>query len=46
MLIFLGLLSALFFRFEIDALSFAVGFSTLIVSIVFEAVRRTVALGI
>ena len=46
MLIFLGLLSALFFRFEIDALSFAVGFSTLIVGIVIEAVRRTVALEI
>ena len=45
MLIFLGLLSALFFRFEIDVLSFALGFSTLIVAIVIEAVRRTVALG-
>jgi len=45
MLIFLGLLSALFFRFEIDVLSFALGFSTLIVGIVIEAVRRTVALG-
>ena len=45
MLIFLGLLSALLFRFETDALSFALGFSTLIVGIVIEAVRRTVALG-
>ena len=45
MLIFLGLLSALFFRFEIDVLSFALGFSTLIVGIVIEAVRRTVTLG-
>ena len=44
-LIFLGLLSALFFRFELDALSFALGFSTLIVGIVIEAVRRTVTLG-
>ena len=44
-LIFLGLLSALFFRFELDALSFALGFSTLIVGIVIEAVRRTVAVG-
>lgn len=43
--IFLGLLSALFFRFELDALSFALGFSTLIVGIVIEAVRRTVTLG-
>ncbi len=44
-LMFLGLLTALFFRFELDALSFALGFSTLIVGIVIEAVRRTVALG-
>jgi len=44
-IIFLGLLTALFFRFEIDALSFALGFSTLIVGIVIEAVRRTVAVG-
>ena len=44
-IIFLGLLTALFFRFEIDALSFALGFSTLIVGIVIEAVRRTVTLG-
>ena len=43
--IFLGLLSALFFRFELDALSFALGFSTLIVAILLEAVRRTVTLG-
>jgi len=44
-IIFLGLLTTLFFRFEIDALSFALGFSTLIVGIVIEAVRRTVAVG-
>ena len=44
-IIFLGLLTALFFRFEIDALSFALGFSTLIVGIVIEAVRRAVAVG-
>ena len=43
--LFLGLLTALFFRFELDALSFALGFSTLIVGIVIEAVRRTVAVG-
>jgi len=30
--IFLGLLSTVFFRFNIDALSFAVGFSTLLVA--------------
>ena len=46
LLLFLGLLSALFFRFEMDALSFALGFSTLIVGIVIEAVRRSFALGI
>lgn len=44
LLIFLGLLSALFFRFEMDALSFALGFSTLLVGIIIEAVRRTVTL--
>ena len=43
LLIFLGLLSVLFFRFDIDALSFALGFSTLLVGIVIEAVRRGVA---
>ena len=43
LLIFLGLLSLLFFRFDIDALSFALGFSTLMVGIVIEAVRRSVA---
>ena len=45
LIIFLGFLSALFFSFELDALSFALGFSTLILAIVIEAVRRTVALG-
>jgi Kef-type K+ transport system membrane component KefB len=43
-IIFLGLLTALFFRFDLDALSFALGFSTLIVAIVIETVRRTVML--
>ncbi len=43
--IFLGLLTALFFRFDLDALSFALGFSTLILAIVIETVRKTVALG-
>jgi len=45
-IIFLGLLSTLFFRFNIDAISFAVGFSTLLVAIVFETVRATVKSGI
>ena len=35
--IFLGLLSLLFFRFELDAASFALGFSTLLVAILLEA---------
>jgi hypothetical protein len=43
--IFLGLLTALFFRFDLDALSFALGFSTLIVAIVIETLRKTIALG-
>jgi len=45
-IIFLGLLSTLFFRVNIDAISFAVGFSTLLVAIVFETVRATVKSGI
>jgi hypothetical protein len=36
-LIFLGLLTTVFFRFRIDAISFAVGFSTLILAIFIEA---------
>ena len=37
---FLALLSTLFFRFELDAVSFALGFSTLIPAILFESVRK------
>ena len=44
--LFLGLLLTLFFRFEIDAISFALGFSTLLVAIVLEAIRKTVTVGI
>jgi hypothetical protein len=44
LLMFLGLLGVLFFRFDIDALSFALGFSTLIVGILIEAARRALAL--
>jgi hypothetical protein len=44
--IFLGLLTTLFFKFRIDALSFALGFSTLIVAILVEAVRLKVKSGI
>lgn len=43
--IFLGLLSTLFFRFELDAVSFATGFSTLIIAIVLETIRATVKVG-
>jgi hypothetical protein len=38
-LLFLGLLSLVFFSFGMDAISFAVGFSTLLVAIVIEALR-------
>jgi hypothetical protein len=41
-IIFLALLTTLFFRFELDAISFALGFSTLILAIVLETVRRAV----
>ena len=44
-LVFLMLLSVLFFRFNLDAVSFAVGFSTLLIAIVVETVRMTVKLG-
>ncbi len=37
--IFLGLLSTLFFRFNLDAVSFAAGFSTLIIAIILETLR-------
>jgi hypothetical protein len=40
--IFLALLTTLFFRFDLDAVSFALGFSTLILAIVLETVRRAV----
>ena len=43
--IFLGLLSTLFFRFNLDAVSFAAGFSTLIIAIVLETIRAAVKVG-
>jgi hypothetical protein len=43
-ILFLGLLTTLFFRFELDAISFALGFSTLILAIVLESVLKTVNL--
>jgi hypothetical protein len=44
-LLFLGLLSMVFFKFGMDAISFAVGFSTLLVAIVIEALRNSLTLG-
>jgi hypothetical protein len=41
--VFLALLTTVFFRFQLDAISFALGFSTLILAIVVEAVRRSLA---
>ncbi len=39
-ILFLGLLLMLFARFELDAVSFALGFSTLIIAIVIETMLR------
>jgi hypothetical protein len=41
--LFLGLLTSLFFYFDFDAISFALGFSTLILAIVLESVLRSFA---
>jgi hypothetical protein len=38
-------LITLFYRFDLDPLSFAVGFSTLIVAIILEVVLRAVRAG-
>jgi hypothetical protein len=43
--IFLALLTTLFFRFNIDAISFSLGFSTLVVAIFVESVRTSIKLG-
>jgi hypothetical protein len=43
-LILLGLLDTLFFRFEVDAISFALGFSTLFLAILIEAMRAKIKL--
>ena len=40
--IFLALLTTLFYRFELDAISFSIGFSTLILAIFLEAIRKSV----
>lgn len=44
--LFLGLLTTLFYRLDLDAISFAIGFSTLIFAILLEALRRMVKVGI
>lgn len=44
-LILLGLLTALFFRFDLDAISFALGFSTLLIAVLLETVRTTILVG-
>jgi hypothetical protein len=44
--IFLALLATLFFRVQVDALSFALGFSTLLLAILVEAIRTGMKLGI
>jgi hypothetical protein len=43
-LLFLGMLSMVFFKFGMDAVSFSVGFTTLLAAIVIEAVRNPIAL--
>jgi len=43
-ILFLSLLTTLFFRFDLDAISFALGFSTLIIAILVEVLRKTSAL--
>ena len=40
--IFLALLTMLFFRFQVDAISFALGFSTLLLAILVEALRTRI----
>jgi hypothetical protein len=44
-ILFMGLLTLVFFRFDLDAVSFALGFSTLVVAIVTEALRKTLKFG-
>jgi hypothetical protein len=39
--LFLGLLTTLFFHFDLDAISFALGFSTLILAILVEVLRTS-----
>jgi hypothetical protein len=43
---FLALLTALFFRFDLDAVSFTLGFSTLILAIILETLRKVAHVGV
>ena len=43
--LFLGLISTVFFELGLDAISFAIGFSTLLLAIVIEAMRSGSSLG-
>ncbi len=43
-ILFLGLFTTLFFRFQLDAISFALGFSTLILAILIESVLKAMKL--
>ena len=43
--IFLALLATLFFRVQVDAISFALGFSTLLLAILVEAIRTRIEIG-
>ena len=42
--VFLALLATLFFRVELDAISFALGFSTLLLAILLESIRTRIKL--
>lgn len=41
--LFMGLLLFVFFRFDLDAISFSIGFSTLLVAILVEAARSAIS---
>ena len=43
--IFMALLATLFYRIQLDAISFALGFSTLLLAIFVEAIRTRLSLG-
>lgn len=43
--LFMGLLATLFFKFSFDAISFSLGFSTLLLAILFETVRLKIKAG-